>query len=842
MRTLSLYVEKWYIVGAINDDSGSHALSLSNREDRIWLYFYNNVAANRVEYGYEFKNKALAGELNYYTDIFQQILGSEGKTYKRFGRDVEMRTIFQNAGIFEDLKDGDKDEYIETYVSFSSDIRLEGQSIFLDLLRDNKFEVKEFVGRLEFLTLECALKKNIIKDSSYIFVANACNENLHYSLYRCENDYFKLLSTKSLKGLGEDMRSRALIEQVLEVINTSAHIISTEDEFYEEYLYLSRFTNEWIDLLDSSYGNVPVPLGWINLKKQLGNKYPVSVQKSVVDERTSVIIDSVVAEMTKLLKENNIQCYQISNILFIGDTFDNRQFKKSLSQHVSIQENEFVHFHEKDLAGVINIYTEIPSEWFDDEEKEFSTLSEAQRVEAETIKRKKQKLEEAREKDEQERLRRQQENEKAKNLKNALTFAQDAENKKQYNEALDFYKTAYAIDPSNTYISQKIEVLNEFISELKSKIKHYNEYLSKAREAYDKKDWDNVLTQSTLALDIMPDASEAKDLLKEAKDMAAKYLRLKEYLKQIDFLIEKKAYIEAQHEIRNTELLNVRDSDIEKRRVIVEEGIRKIEKRILELEKDLKSAILQEDYKSAVSLCSDLCNIDVDRKEYWDRKKMAILHQKEQRQIVLDKLSTLRGQIDEKHLAQDWNELQSLCKAYLIIKQDEYIKELLAKSEEQINIGLFQQQFDKAYEERDWQTILSLSKKYSILKRIPANNRVIKEAMAQNRKKTDNIQIDINDREEVMGRKKTYHPKGPRRSKPSSPISLLPVDNTTIELQTDSPKPYRKFVRRMNDKISTQDKKCAENTNISSKEDVAVILEQTMKKRKFPKVKRNNTN
>ena len=74
MKTLSLYIDKWYIVGTVNDDSGPHTLSLSNNEERIWLYFYNNIAANRVDYGYKFKDNALAGELNYYTNIFQLIL------------------------------------------------------------------------------------------------------------------------------------------------------------------------------------------------------------------------------------------------------------------------------------------------------------------------------------------------------------------------------------------------------------------------------------------------------------------------------------------------------------------------------------------------------------------------------------------------------------------------------------------------------------------------------------------------------------------------------------------------------------------------------------------------
>ena len=76
-----------------------------------------------------------------------------------------MRTIFLNAGVFEDLKEGFTEERIETYVSFSSDIKLEGQSIFLNLLQDNGFDVKGFVARLDFLAIEYAFKKGIVKNN-----------------------------------------------------------------------------------------------------------------------------------------------------------------------------------------------------------------------------------------------------------------------------------------------------------------------------------------------------------------------------------------------------------------------------------------------------------------------------------------------------------------------------------------------------------------------------------------------------------------------------------------------------------------------------------------------------
>lgn len=842
MKTLSLYIDKWYIVGTINDDSGSHSLSLSNNEERIWLYFYNNISANRVEYGYKFKDNALAGELNYYTNIFQLILGSEGKTYKRFGRNIEMRTIFRNAGIFEDLKEGLGDEQIETYVSFSSDIKLEGQSIFLNLLRENGFKVEGFVAQLDFLALEYAYKKGFTENSKYTLVASATNENLHYSLYRQDEELFTSLSSKTLHGLGVDLRSRALVEQVIEIINTSAHTISTEEELREEHLYLSRFTNEWIKCLDNSSKNIPTPLGWVNLKKQIGNKYPVTVLKADIDERTSVIIDDIVSEMIKLLDDNNIQYHQVSYILFLGDTFDNSQFKKSLSQHIALTNDAFIHFHEENMGDIVSVYHELPSEWFGDDEKRFATLSEAEKSSALAAKKQKDELEAAQKKDNEDFLRHQQETERDRNLQNALTLAQDAEKKMQYDEALGLYKTAFAIDSSNTYINQKIEELTETISELKSRKKQFEEYFHNARIAYDAKEWDNSVAQSMLALGVMPDSYDAKKLLEDAKSMATKYARLKECLSQIDFFIEKSAFAEAQREIENAELLNIKDASIEERRRKVAGEMQRIQCSINELKLKFDNAIKLGIFDLAINLCSELSNLDLANKQQWDSQKELLIKQNEQRQATLEKLSELRKKIDDNHLAQNWQELRTLCNEYLVIKSDNYINELRIKAEEQIDFEALQQQFDAAYEEHDWQTILSMSKKYSVLKRTPANNRVIKEAMAQNIKKSESSSTDISlDDNEAKELRTSSHPKGPRRKAISTPITLLQEEEVKIEINNPSKKPFRR---------PSHSRNIASNSDIEDgikpevpknmKTEQPIEIEKSTKKRKFPTVKRNN--
>lgn len=302
MKYLSLYIDKWYIVGTIIDDSGPHPLCLSNNEERIWLYFRNNVSANSVEYGKTFRESAYAGELNHYADVFKLIPGSEDKTFKLFGTNVEMRNIFDTAGIFNDLRNGFGDsEKIPTYVSFSIDIRLDAQSIFLELLKEKDFDVKEYVADIEHLALEYTVRKNRISETMYFLVANASNENLHYSLYHYAEGMFICDMHKTLPGNGEDLRSHALLEQVVENLNAETHFLQTEEEKEAEYRYLSKFTEDWLSLIDETPNGEPTPLGYINLRRQKGNAYHVSVMKDDVDKRTARIIDNVVREITRMI-------------------------------------------------------------------------------------------------------------------------------------------------------------------------------------------------------------------------------------------------------------------------------------------------------------------------------------------------------------------------------------------------------------------------------------------------------------------------------------------------------------------------------------------------------------
>lgn len=73
MKSLTLYIDKWYIIAAVCTNGVPKLVTPSNREDRFWLYFYDGGDNDTVVYGKDNKRKFLTNTLHYYGDVFNLI-------------------------------------------------------------------------------------------------------------------------------------------------------------------------------------------------------------------------------------------------------------------------------------------------------------------------------------------------------------------------------------------------------------------------------------------------------------------------------------------------------------------------------------------------------------------------------------------------------------------------------------------------------------------------------------------------------------------------------------------------------------------------------------------------
>ena len=120
MKTLSLYIDRWYIAAAVCYDNIPRRIDLPNREDRIWLYFYEDINNDRVIYIKSFSKIFLPGiRLGY---IICPKKFRESIQNSKINTDIATSTLMQRAlemyikegqwiGYIDDLKNG----YIKRY-------------------------------------------------------------------------------------------------------------------------------------------------------------------------------------------------------------------------------------------------------------------------------------------------------------------------------------------------------------------------------------------------------------------------------------------------------------------------------------------------------------------------------------------------------------------------------------------------------------------------------------------------------------------------------------------------------------------------------------------------------
>lgn len=846
MKSLALYVDKWYIVGAYCGDGNPQPLRPPNGDDRIWLYFHNDREANRVSYSLKYKEKALAEAIDYYKDIFNLIPASIGATYKRFGRNVEIKSIFDTAGIFDDLRsDYREDEKINTFISFSSDISYQSQSIFLGLLSEHGFDVQEYVAHIGHLALEYAYRHHLFSDCGYVFVANACNENLRFAIYEQIDSLFVCRKECFYEGLGIDLRKRAILEDVVEKLEVESRFICNETERIDEFCYLGQYVDDWISRIDSdsSSSYMPTQLGNLHLKKQEGNSYPVSVMRSEIGERTSVIIDDIVGAMFRMLTEYGIGTQDLTHILFLGNSFENKLFKNKLIKQTGLDTTRILHFREERLSDIVSVYAELDCTQFKDAEEDHQKKSQAEKELAEQAKQDREALKAAKEKEEKEKADQEAEKQKERNLKEAIEYAEGAERNEEYENAIGFYKTAQALSPNDSYVQGKIEELGNIIADIRSKKKQFDKYIENAKQCFDEKDWDGAIVQSQMALGVMPMSDEATQVLNRAKDMSNRYARMKECLSQIDFFIDQGAFDKALEEMRNAELLELNDSILEEKKELIKEKQHEQKERIERETKILEDALIEKNYDIAIQQCELLIKIDANSQSQWVERKAEIVSMREIANTNRKRFQELTELIDRALLNEEWERLELLCIDALKIKDDASIQDKLSKARRKREIADAQRQFDDAKNAEDWKLVIDCSIQYPSLKENRENNKTIQYARRQiqfsrNNKGKNRVisgdkipQKDTTELDGLEQKRKYIRPKGIKKntSLADKPITLLqePIADISIDSSKRCFPHPKKFEKKEIDKEETVT--IDVNTNISS----------PSKKRKFPKVSHN---
>ena len=694
MKTLSLYIDRWYIAAAVCYDNIPRRIDLPNREDRIWLYFYEDINNDRVIYGKSYQKHYLDKELHYYGDIFSKVV-KEDETFKRFGKDVSLKEIFKASDILEHLtRDFNENEKIDTYISFSVDVSYAAQKVFLDILEENNFVIKESVARISHLAVELSNKKGLLNNSNCILVITACNENLRYVVYKQSNNVFVRQGNEGLlRGYGTDLRGRSLLEQIVWQINNSTKFLRKEEE-EEEINRLSQNLERWLLQLDNTKFGRPVIYNDITFSRAPHNKQNATILKNVIEERTKTIVNDVVDNIVQYVKELDIVFSDISHIIFIGDSFKNSMFKEELLQRYPVTPNNIVAFGNKDIPEIVGIYSQMNLSQFDSLRKNIENLSYEQLEQIKIAEEDRKAIEAALKKQEEIDLANAAMREDERKFNAAIVDAESYEKKGDYSSMIDLLNIALTLKPDDKEVKKMLDEANRKLSEIKVKNEQYNKTIRMAQDALNSQRWQDAYSKSEAALELRPDSSEAKRILTESQRTIKLTENLKEFLLRADTFIGQKLYKEALEELNKARYADSNNKEIEERIVKIQNIQKKHKEELGFLEQELTKAEKEDNFDIAIEICNKLIDKDIQNPRKWNEH---IVYLKERRNKYLKDIElfeSLKIKINEASFNEHWEGLIELCNKALSIKSDDSIKRYLEKAQDKFKLIQDQKNFE----------------------------------------------------------------------------------------------------------------------------------------------------
>ena len=698
-QSLALYIDKYYIVGATISDGVTRRVLPSNNEDRFWLYFYEDTASDNIIYGKSYKDGYHSNKLHHHGDVFAHLTDREF-TFKRYDRDQELPRIFKAAGIIDELKKalGEDDLHpIETYLSFSQDISYAARLTFIrDILQPEGFDIKESAVRIDQLALEQCFREKRYDQEGYYLLLNACNENLHYAIYKHTGDIPIRVLEGCLEGLGINLTGRALLEQVLNEINKRQLIIREEDR-EAEYLHLASYVEDWLSELQATQPGRPFTLTNIRLSKMSDNPYDVILIKKSVEDRSKAIIEDIIREIANSvsrLKEKQSD-FKLKGILFLGNTFDNSLYEEKLHDKYMVPSESCIHYTESDLVSIVGVYPLMDCSQFSEATQ--STLARGE----DELKRQQLAKEEAQRKLEAEQSRSEQAEaerkafETKKNYEEAMYNVSNYEKQGEYAQMLDWAKIALEHQPDSAEAKKKVEESTRLLSEMKVREEQYKATMMRAQKSFGEGLWSEAIAQAEMALSIKSTSKEASRIKSEASKFLERSEQIETFFTKAEAYLSQKAYQEARMEIQKVLALDKNNKRAMDQLSDIDQAIKELHKKIDALKLELSSAIDTGDLDTAISLTNKLIEIDTEHQREWTEQSQHLKAEQKRLAQEAAEWASLKEQIDKALFGEQWDEVVRLGEAALKLREDPLLRANLDRARQKLQDINLQKEYDQ---------------------------------------------------------------------------------------------------------------------------------------------------
>lgn len=683
MKALTLYIDKWYIIGAVFTGGAPRLITLSNHEDRFWLFFYEDTYNNSILYGKDFQTHYRNGEAHYIGDVFGLITHPDRRFYRYNGRGEELKTIFQASGIFDTLHRAvDTDGEIDTYISFSPDISGPARLVFFEELKSNGFNVIGSQARIGFLALEHNRRNGKLLDDGYYLVLSACNENLHYTLYKREDNTFRMFSENVLVGMGMDLRGRALVESIVERINNRAHFLSTQEEVEREYLRMEQFVSNWFDKINNARPFVPITIPNVSFSNQPANTYQVSIIRNQLDERTSVNVSNIIRVVADFTRASGVRNDEIKGLVFVGNTFTNSQFEHAIREKFYVTEENVIRHKESDLPNIVGVYPllgDLPeSDWQKTAEKDLGAIQIRAAFDKEQEHLEKlintRAWEEARTHLDKmsnlyldysselsgyktiiERGIVEDGNKSARLYDDAMQKVYDFEKNQDYVQMSDWADIALQHRPGDKEATQKKADAVRLLSEQKVREEQYRGIIGRALKSLKEGQWQDALSQSDAALNLRPTSVEAKRIYNEAKKHIETAKEIDKYINRADLFFAQKAYDEALRELSKVQSLDPNNDEALQRIKEIEKILKEHTQKVASMIARFEKAKSELNYEVAIEFCEKLAEIDTLNQRKWSVETEKLKADRDKALETRKRFEDLRKKAMDADFREDWS-------------------------------------------------------------------------------------------------------------------------------------------------------------------------------------------
>lgn len=691
MNCLSLYVEKWYIVGAICTGNGLQRIELPNGEDRIWLYFFEDVANDRIFYGKNNKRSAQNREPHYYQDVFGDMIDSEA-TFKKFGKNYPLAEIFKYSNILDDLRESyakwASDEKIPTYISFSQDITSLAKSLFIEQLEKNGFSINQFAGKIEFLAMKWLTRTNQVhlQKDKMALVLKSSNENLHMSVYKANGNLLIETSSDSLPGYGRDVRRQAVIDDVIKQGNATLKFLTTKEEFEHEMKRMEDSVEEWILKLDSGRPGIPVRITDINFSLAPDNKFTANLKSKTIDERTKAIIRTIIEYVKKFVIEKvGIHEYDLGAVILIGNSFENNQYFKEIGQWLQISGSNMFKVAEVQLPDVVSVYSQIPDDYFSAEERFFGVQSNEEKKLQAKNKAERAALQKAKEELALKKLTEEEKTRAERAYKEAMDQYYENEQKKDYANMREFLQIALEKMPGDAVATRLLSQLEDTVRKEDLKNEQYKNAISTADNYFEEGEYDDALAFYTQAITIDTNSTYSKDRIIEIRKIKENMGKAVECLTRAGVFEGQKLYSKALTELNKAKLLDPENAEILSKINEIGEIISAKEQKIFSLKASLNSSEQTGNLIAAISACKDLALYDEDNSGKWERKGNELEKKKEKEDERTKVLAECKKVVDDASFKDEWEKvLISTKQALTYAPADEFFLKYFTKATNEI--------------------------------------------------------------------------------------------------------------------------------------------------------------